>query len=42
VLVVAVAIAVHQNWTYLDSGIMLSGTLLPHAGSFNTYFFVCV
>jgi hypothetical protein len=29
----SVAIEGHQNWTHFDSGLLISRTFLPHAGS---------
>ena len=40
VLLVSLAVAVHQNWIHLACGLLTSGTLLSHPGSSCTLFFV--
>jgi hypothetical protein len=42
VLVASLAIAIYQNSTHLDSGILISGNLLPLAGSSCTLHLVCI
>jgi len=39
VLVASLVSAVHQNWTDLDSELLISGTLQPCAESSYTFFF---
>ena len=37
-LAASLAIAINQNWTHLNSGLLISRTLPPHAGSSCTFF----